>query len=204
MKKKKKKEIKQKSFFFKDYSESEIAFNNLDKKLIKVSPNRITFLFSIFISLVFIFSLKIIYLSSFPEKNYFLKKNNKNFIKYRADIVDRNSTILARSIDIYSAGIRTKLVQDKKKLLINLRLIFPDLNVEDFEKKFKKKEFFYIKKRLSDDEKTKLWLIGSKAIVFEKKQHRIYPQQNLLSHVLGQIDDNNNGISGLEKFSITI
>ena len=196
---KKKKEIKQKSFFFKDYSESEIAFNNLENNLVKISPSRIAFLFFIFISLVFIFSLKIIYLSLFPEKNYFLKKNNENFIKHRADIVDRNGSILARSIEIYSAGVRTKLVQDKKKLLINLRLIFPDLNVDDFEKKFKKNEFFYIKKRLTDDEKTKLWLIGNKAIVFEKKQHRIYPQQNLLSHVLGQIDDDNNGISGLEK-----
>ena len=199
MKKNKKKEIKQKSFFFKDYSESEIAFNNLENNLVKISPSRIAFLFFIFISLVFIFSLKIIYLSLFPEKNYFLKKNNENFIKHRADIVDRNGSILARSIEIYSAGVRTKLVQDKKKLLINLRLIFPDLNVDDFEKKFKKNEFFYIKKRLTDDEKTKLWLIGNKAIVFEKKQHRIYPQQNLLSHVLGQIDDDNNGISGLEK-----
>jgi cell division protein FtsI (penicillin-binding protein 3) len=27
----------------------------------------------------------------------------------------------------------------------------------------------------------------------------MYPQKNLFSHVLGQIDDNNNGISGLEK-----
>ena len=42
--------------------------------------------------------------------------------------------------------------------------------------------------------------MGDKSIVLEKKQIRIYPQQDLLSHVLGQIDDNNNGISGLEKF----
>ena len=200
MKKKKKKEIKQKSFFFKDYSESEIVFNNLDNKIIQISPSRVTFLFFIFISLVFIFSIKITYLSLFPEKNYLLEKSNQNFTKHRADIVDRNGKILARSIKIYSAGVRTKLVQDKKKLLINLKLIFPDFDVDDFEKKFKKKEFFYIKKRLTDDEKTKLWLIGNKAIVFEKKQYRIYPQQNLLSHVLGQTDDNNNGISGLEKF----
>ena len=27
----------------------------------------------------------------------------------------------------------------------------------------------------------------------------MYPQKNLFSHILGQIDDDNNGISGLEK-----
>jgi len=39
-------------------------------------------------------------------------------IKTRADIVDRNDVIIARNIDIYSAGVRSKLVKDKKKLLI--------------------------------------------------------------------------------------
>ena len=42
--------------------------------------------------------------------------------------------------------------------------------------------------------------MGDKAIVLEKKQFRIYPQKNLFSHVLGQIDDDNFGISGVERF----
>ena len=33
----------------------------------------------------------------------------------------------------------------------------------------------------------------------EEKLTRIYPQENLFSHIIGQIDDDNNGISGLEK-----
>ena len=37
----------------------------------------------------------------------------------RGDIVDRNGIILARNIDIYSAGVRPALVRDEKKLLIN-------------------------------------------------------------------------------------
>ena len=31
-------------------------------------------------------------------------------------------------------------------------------------------------------------------------QTRIYPHKNLFSHVVGQIDLDNNGISGVEKF----
>jgi len=194
------KSSKQKSFFFKDCPESEITFNDIDKKSIKVSLNRITFVFLVFSSLILIFSIKIIYLSLFPEKNFFTNKINHNFIKERADIIDRNGVILARSIDIYSAGVRSKLVKNKEKLLINLKIIFPELDINKFKKKLNNKNFFYIKKRLTEDEKTNLWLIGNKAIVFEKKQFRIYPQKNLLSHILGQTDDNNNGISGLENF----
>jgi cell division protein FtsI (penicillin-binding protein 3) len=41
--------------------------------------------------------------------------------------------------------------------------------------------------------------LGDKSLIPEEKVLRLYPQKNLFSHVLGQIDDDNNGISGLEK-----
>ena len=111
MKSKKKKNANKKSFFFEDYDESEILFNNIKNKNVKISLNRTTFLFFVFFSLIFIFSIKLTYLSlsPFPEKNFFSQKNIKNFIKERADIVDRNKIILARNIDIYSAGVRPRL-----------------------------------------------------------------------------------------------
>jgi len=202
MKDKKKKNANKKSFFFEDYDESEILFNKAKSRNVKISLNRTTFLFFVFFSLIFIFSVKLTYLSlsSSPGKNFFSQKNIKNFIKERADIVDRNGIILARNVDIYSAGVRPQLVQDKKKFIIKLRLIFPELEINQISKKLNSDKFFYIKKRLTEEEKTKLWLLGSKAIIFDKKQFRIYPQKNLLSHILGQIDDDNLGISGIEKF----
>ena len=42
-------------------------------------------------------------------------------------------------------------------------------------------------------------LLGDKSIKPEEKLTRIYPQTNLFSHIIGQIDDDNQGISGLEK-----
>ena len=42
-------------------------------------------------------------------------------------------------------------------------------------------------------------LLGDKSIKSEEKLTRIYPQKNLFSHIIGQIDDDNQGISGLEK-----
>ena len=41
--------------------------------------------------------------------------------------------------------------------------------------------------------------LGDKSIHSEKKIVRIHPEKNLFSHIIGQIDDDNNGISGLEK-----
>ena len=65
-------------------------------------------------------------------------------------------------------------------------------------KKLEKKVFLF-KKRITEDERKKLWSLGEKSIIFEPFQTRIYPQSDLYSHVLGQIDNDNYGISGLEK-----
>jgi len=196
----KKKNNELKSFFFDDNTELGISFNKKNNDKIKVSSNKIAFLFFCFLGLIFIFSIKIIYLSLFPEKNVLSINVNDNSIANRADIIDRNGVILARNIDVYSAGVRPKLIKDKKNFLINLKIIFPNLNYNEINNKLNKGRFFYIKKRLTEDEKTSLWLIGNQAITFEKRQFRIYPQKNLFSHVIGQIDDDNIGISGVEKF----
>ncbi len=41
--------------------------------------------------------------------------------------------------------------------------------------------------------------LGDKSIQSEEKLIRVYPEKNLFSHIIGQIDNDNNGISGLEK-----
>ena len=97
MENKTKKDAKQKSFFFEDYNESEFIVNDNKINHVKISLNRITFLFFIFLSLIIIFSTKIIYLSLSPEKNFFSDNINQNFIKKRGDIVDRNGIIIARN-----------------------------------------------------------------------------------------------------------
>ena len=50
------------------------------------------------------------------------------------------------------------------------------------------------------DEKNKLWSLGEKGVTTESFQRRVYPHGQLYSHVLGQIDDDNYGISGIEYY----
>ena len=197
----KKEKNNQKSFFFEDYTESEIT--NENKKKIKISLNRTAFLFLVFFSLIIIFSAKIIYLSLSPQKNLFSQKSENFFTSNRSDIVDRNGTILARNILIYRAGIRPKFLKNKEKFLINLRLEFPEINADEVKSQLNKNKFFYLgKKRFSEEEKDKLWSLGlgNKALELEEYQYRLYPHKNLFSHVLGQTDEDNSGISGIEKY----
>ena len=193
-------ENKKKSFYFEDYTESEITNNKFN--IVKVSLNRVTFLSFIFFSLLLIFSVKIIYLSLSSEKSFYSNNIKKDFVKKRRDIVDRHGSVLATNVILYDVGVRPKLLKEKerKNLLIKLSLLFPELDLNKIRSKLDKKDFFSIGKRLTPKTKDQFWLMGNKAFVFDSKPSRIYPQKNLFSHILGQTDDANEGISGVEKF----
>ena len=167
------------------------------KSNLNISFNRVTFIFFVFLVISIIFSSKALYLGS-------LKKNENNIevakLDYRASLIDRDGNILAKTVITTNVGINPNLVINKDKLLINLKLIFPNKDFKKIEEKLNGKKFFYLQKQISWDRLEKLTLLGDKSIISEEKISRIYPHRSLFSHIIGQIDDDNNGISGIEKF----
>ena len=164
-----------------------------NKSNLKISFERIAFIFFIFFIIAIIFSSKVILLSLDDKifTNKILKKKN-----FRSSIVDKEGNILAKTVPIINIGINPNLVIDKEKLLITLKLLFPKKN---FKKQMYDKKFFYVQKKISQEKLDKILLLGDKSFIQEEKIARIYPNGELFSHVLGQIDNDNNGISGLEK-----
>ena len=167
------------------------------KSNLNISFNRVAFIFFVFLVISIIFSSKALYLGS-------LKKNENNIevakLDYRASLIDRDGNILAKTVITTNVGINPNLVINKDKLLINLKLIFPNKDFKKIEEKLNGKKFFYLQKQISWDKFEELTLLGDKSIISEEKITRIYPHRSLFSHIIGQIDDDNNGISGIEKF----
>jgi cell division protein FtsI (penicillin-binding protein 3) len=196
-KSKKNKNINQTSFYFEDYLEI-----NKKNKILKKSNNfqdRIYLLFFFFFSLVLIFSIKITHISLNTKDILNLDEQKSEFALLRRDIVDRNGVLISRNINTFHAAIDPKLLKDKKNFLIKLRLNFPDLSINEIKKKLDENKYFRIKKRIDQIEKEKLWALGEKAIKFEPFQARMYTHGDLFSHIIGQVDYDNYGISGVEK-----
>ncbi|MDB9738821.1 penicillin-binding protein 2 [Candidatus Pelagibacter sp.] len=167
------------------------------KTNLDIQFNRIAFIFFVFLVISIIYSAQLLHLGSLKAEDS--KKSltvNKN---HRADILDRNGNYLVKTVKSIDIGINPIEVINKKKLLINLQLIFPDKNYAEIIKKLEKNKFFYFEKKISSENYEKIMLLGDKSIKSEEKLTRIYPQKNLFSHIIGQIDDDNKGISGLEK-----
>jgi len=175
--------------------ESEFSYQRPKSNLI-VSFNRVAFIFFVFLVISIIYSSKAIYLGGIKNVEKKIEINKSNF---RSTILDNSGNIIAKTVITNHVGIDPKLVIDKQKLLINLKLIFPNKNFNLIEKKLSGKKFFYIHKKISQEKLDDLLLLGDKSIIPEEKIARIYPQENLFSHIIGQIDDDNNGISGIEK-----
>ena len=175
--------------------ESEFLYQKPKSNLI-ISFNRVAFIFFVFLIISIIFSSKAIYMGGFKkiEKKLEILKSN-----FRSTILDNSGNIIAKTVITNHVGIDPKLVINKQKLLINLKLIFPGKNFNEIEKKLNGKFFFYIHKKISQEKLEELLLLGDKSIIPEQKIARIYPQENLFSHIVGQIDDDNKGISGIEK-----
>ena len=164
-----------------------------NKSYLKISFERIAFIFFIFFILAIIFSSKVILLSikKIPEIQKIIKKDN-----FRSSILDNEGNILAKSVPVVNIGINPNLVINKEKLLISLKLIFPN---KSFDKEMYGKKFFYVKKKISPEKLEQVFLLGDKSFIQEDSIARVYPNGNLFSHVIGQIDNDNNGISGIEK-----
>ena len=164
-----------------------------NKSYLKISFERIAFIFFIFFVIAIIFSSKVVLLSlqTKPEIKKIYKKKN-----FRSSIIDKDGNILAKSVPITNVGINPNLVIDKEKLLISLKMLFPEKN---FKKKIYGKKFFYVKKKIQPEKLDQILLLGDKSFIQEDSIARVYPNGNLFSHVIGQIDNDNNGISGLEK-----
>ena len=167
---------------------------------INIEFNRVSFIFFFFFIIYLIYTIHLIHLGS-RKSNTEIKDVLSTFDNklYRADIIDINGNYLAKTVKSIDIGIKTSDIIDKQKLLLSLNIIFPNKDFDRIKNQIDKKNFFWLEKKVSEENYEKLMKLGDKSIKPEEKVLRIYPQKNLFSHIIGQIDDDNNGISGLEK-----
>ena len=170
------------------------------KSNLNITFNRISFIFFIFFLIFIIYLVHLAHLGSrsskINETNDLKKASNK---LYRADITDINNKYLVKTINSIDIGISPSKIIDEKKLLLNLKYLFPEKDIQKIKERIDKGKFFYFEKKISEENYEKLMQLGDNAIEPRDNLIRIYPQSNLFSHIIGQIDNENNGISGLEK-----
>ena len=105
------------------------------KSNLNITFNRISFIFFVIFIIFLIYSIHLIHLGS-RKSNIKIVNEIKTPIKnlYRADIVDRNDKYLVKTVSSIDIGISSKKVIDTKKLILNLKYIFPKKDYSTIEK----------------------------------------------------------------------
>ncbi len=118
----------------------------------------------------------------------------------RADILDRNGTIIATSLPTVNLYAVPSKIINPKKAAQKLAAILPDVRYEDIlEKLTRKSSFVYIKRNLSPSQQYQINYLGIPGLDFENGEKRIYPHKNLFAQLIGTTNIDNLGISGMEK-----
>ena len=106
-----------------------------NKSNLNITFNRVAFIFFIFFVISCIYSIHLIHLGSrkaTTQKNE-INTINKEF--YRADIIDRNENYLSKTLSSIDIGISPKQIINEKKLILNLKYIFPKKDYSEVKKK---------------------------------------------------------------------
>lgn len=178
-----------------------------EDEAVNVCRSRIIYIIGLFLLIYFVIVVRIfnvclvdgIQLGS-KEIIYYRPRKGLTSPVHRANITDRNGIVVATNLPTVNLFALPHEVSNAKVVATKLAEIFPDTSYEDFLFKLTKKaKYVPLKRNLSPAQQVKVNALGFPELGFENSEVRVYPQKELLSHILGNTDIDSNGISGLEK-----
>ena len=172
----------------------------------KEKDKKIKILFLAMISLLLLVVIKVIYIQVFQYKKLNLLANNlwSRNLSIEADrgkILDRNGEVLADNLTTTSLVLIPNQIKDKEKTTKELSKI---LNVDYSEMKkhvYKKTSIEKVHpegRRLSNEVSDKINNLNIEGVYLVRESKRNYPYKDLLSHSLGYVGIDNQGLSGIE------
>ena len=183
---------------FIDFTDNQkLIKNNQVSEILNVGKKRL----SIFTYLIFILmALVIIKSFEYSTKNYLFIKlsENKKFL-IRGMILDRNNNVISGSIPVKDLYLEPNKILDNINFVDQIKLIFPDININKINNIIKSGKYRLLKKHLSKTEEVKILKLGEPALKFQESQKRIYPQNNLFSQITGFVSKYGVPKSKLEK-----
>lgn len=122
-------------------------------------------------------------------------------IATRADLVDRNGSVLARTIEAHSIGVHPNRLLGKPELLApQLAQLMPERSEAQYIAILKSgKNFTYLRRRAMPELVAAVNALGEPGMAYAREPERLYPQTTLAAHVIGYTDFDGNGVMGMER-----
>jgi cell division protein FtsI (penicillin-binding protein 3) len=119
----------------------------------------------------------------------------------RPDIVDRNGEILATDINMSSVFAEPRNILDPDEATELITSVLPDLDARSLRARLSTDAgFAWIKREITPEQQRQIHALGIPGIGFLSEKRRFYPGGAMASHILGLVNIDNQGISGMEKY----
>ena len=119
----------------------------------------------------------------------------------RPDIVDRNGQILATDVKTPSLYGEPRRLIDVDEAVELLTAALPDLDTDEVRSRLSsKKGFVWLKREITPRQQRDIHRLGIPGIGFLRENKRVYPNGVDVSHLIGLVNIDNQGIAGIEKW----
>ncbi len=119
----------------------------------------------------------------------------------RPDIVDRNGAVLATDVKSPSLYSEPRRIIDKDEAIELLTATLPDLDTPEVRERINsRKGFAWLKREITPEQQRQIHKLGIPGIGFLRENRRIYTSGSTVSHLIGLVNIDNQGIAGIEKW----
>jgi cell division protein FtsI (penicillin-binding protein 3) len=119
----------------------------------------------------------------------------------RPDILDRNGEILATDVRMPSLFAEPHRIIDKDEAVELLATVIPDLDVAEVRERLSsRRRFVWLRREITAKQRQEIHRLGLPGVGFMHENKRVYPSGPLVSHLIGHVNIDNQGIAGIEKW----
>jgi cell division protein FtsI (penicillin-binding protein 3) len=116
----------------------------------------------------------------------------------RADLVDRNGVLIARDLPVSDLYASPATFWDVDQAALQLAAV-TGADEARLRKAFAaKRGYIPVQRGLTPDQREAVMRLGLPGLTFEEGYKRFYPSGRTVAHAVGQVDTDDNGVSGLE------
>src|SRR6201987_748241 len=119
----------------------------------------------------------------------------------RPDILDRNGTVLATDVRVPSLYAEPRRLIDVDEAIELLTADLPDVDANELRERLSSKRgFAWLRRDITPEQQREIYRQGLPGIGFLNENKRDYPDGAEISHLIGHVNIDNQGIAGIEKW----
>ena len=119
----------------------------------------------------------------------------------RPDILDRAGRVLATDVKAPSLYAEPRKLIDVEEAEELLTAELPDLDAKELRERLSSRRgFVWLKREITPKQQHEIHRLGIPGVGFLSENKRVYPNGPVVSHVIGLVNIDNQGIAGMEKW----